>query len=102
MRRSSVRWPSLRTAQRKDTVSASTPSRRHPEGLPEPLSSAHLLLRYQALVDRERVLRESIAATESRLESDPAVVSRQEDLAAARANQDSFAVRLRESDSARE
>jgi predicted nucleic acid-binding Zn-ribbon protein len=66
------------------------------------LSSAQLLLRYQALVDRERVLRESIAGTESRLESDPAVVSRQEDLAAARANQEVFAARLHESDSARE
>jgi predicted nucleic acid-binding Zn-ribbon protein len=66
------------------------------------LTSAQLLLRYQALVDRERTLRESIAATEARLESDPAVVEREDTLASARAKQDEVAGRLRESDKTRE
>ena len=66
------------------------------------MSSSQLLLRYQALVDRERTLRESISATEARLESDPAIVQRDEALAAARAQQDEVAGRLRESDAARE
>jgi len=66
------------------------------------LTSAQLLLRYQALVDRERALRESIAASEARLESDPAVVEREETLASARAKQDEVAGRLRDSDKARE
>lgn len=66
------------------------------------MNSAQLLLRYQALVDRERALRESIASTEGRLESDPAVVERQEALASARALQDEVAGRLRESDRVRE
>jgi predicted nucleic acid-binding Zn-ribbon protein len=66
------------------------------------LTSAQLLLRYQALVDRERTLRESIASTEARLGSDPAVVEREEALAAARRYQDEVAGRLRESDRVRE
>jgi predicted nucleic acid-binding Zn-ribbon protein len=66
------------------------------------LTSAQLLLRYQALVDRERALRESIAATEARLESDPAIVEREDTLASARARQDEVAGRLRESDKVRE
>jgi uncharacterized protein len=66
------------------------------------LTSAQLLLRYQALVDRERTLRESIAATETRLESDPVVVEREETLASARAQQDEVAGRLRDSDKVRE
>ena len=66
------------------------------------MSSAQLLLRYQALVDRERALRELIASTEARLESDPVVVEREEALAAARAQQDEVAGRLRDSDKARE
>ena len=37
------------------------------------MSSAQSLLRYQALVDRERFLRDSIEAIESRLGSDPEV-----------------------------
>jgi len=41
------------------------------------LSSAQLLLRYQALVDRERALRDFIEAVESRLGSDPEVVRRE-------------------------
>lgn len=66
------------------------------------MNSAQLLLRYQALVDRERVLKESIAGTEARLESDPAVVEREEALASARHGQDEVAKRLRESDRERE
>ena len=66
------------------------------------MNSAQLLLRYQALVDRERALRESIAAAEARLESDPAVVEQEEALAAARRRQEEVAVRLHESDRARE
>lgn len=66
------------------------------------MTGAQLLLQYQALVDRERVLRETIESVESRLESDPAVVERVEALAAARARQEEFAARLRESDRERE
>lgn len=66
------------------------------------MTSAQLLLRYQALVDRERALRESIGATGARLESDPAVVEREEAVAAAKQRQEEVAVRLRESDRTRE
>jgi predicted nucleic acid-binding Zn-ribbon protein len=66
------------------------------------LTSAQLLLRYQEQVDRERELRESIATRESRLESDPAVVEREEALAAAQAALDAIAVQVRDSDRARE
>jgi len=66
------------------------------------LNSAQLLLRYQALVDRERALKESIATAEARLESDPAVVQREEALAEARRQQEEVALRLRESDRVRE
>jgi predicted nucleic acid-binding Zn-ribbon protein len=66
------------------------------------VTPAQLLLRYQALVDRERALRESIERAEARLQSDPEVVSREEALEAARAHQSVFATRLGESDRARE
>ena len=66
------------------------------------MTSAQLLLRYQALVERERALRDSIATTEARLQSDPVVVEREEALASARQGQDEVAGRLRESDRARE
>jgi predicted nucleic acid-binding Zn-ribbon protein len=66
------------------------------------LNSAQLLLRYQELVDRERELHESIAARESRLESDPTVVDREETLATAQAALDGVAKQVRESDHARE
>jgi predicted nucleic acid-binding Zn-ribbon protein len=66
------------------------------------LTSAQLLLQYQALVDRERALREAIEAIEARLGSDPEVVQREEALAAARARQEEFAGRLSESDRERE
>jgi predicted nucleic acid-binding Zn-ribbon protein len=69
---------------------------------PEQLSSAQLLLRYQALVDRERTLRESMEAAESRLGSDPEVVRREEALENARERQKEFAGRLSESDKKRE
>lgn len=66
------------------------------------MSSAQLLLRYQALVDHERALRESIEAAESRLSSDPEVVRREEALENARERQNEFAGRLSESDKERE
>ena len=66
------------------------------------MTSAQLLLQYQALVDRERALREAIEAIESRLGSDPEVVQREEALAVARARQEEFAGRVSESDRERE
>lgn len=66
------------------------------------MTPAQLLLQYQALVDRERALREDIATVESRLASDPAVVEKEEALAAARGRQQEFAARLSESDRERE
>ena len=71
-------------------------------GFPEPLTAAQLLLQYQALVDRERGLREEIEGIESRLLSDPAIVEREEALAAARSRQAEFAKRLSDSDRERE
>jgi predicted nucleic acid-binding Zn-ribbon protein len=66
------------------------------------MTPALLLLRYHAQVERERALRDVIARLESRLESDPEVVSQEELLQEARAAQDAVAARLRESDHARE
>jgi predicted nucleic acid-binding Zn-ribbon protein len=66
------------------------------------MKPAQLLLRYQAQVERERALREVIARLESRLASDPVVVSQEEVLQEARAAQDAVAARLRDSDHARE
>jgi predicted nucleic acid-binding Zn-ribbon protein len=66
------------------------------------MKPALLLLRYQAQVERERALREVIERLESRLESDPEVVSLAEAEQAARAAQDVVAARLRESDHTRE
>ncbi len=66
------------------------------------MTSAQLLLRYQALADRERTLRDSIATTEARLESDPAIVEREETVATARQRQEEVASRLRDSDRTRE
>ena len=66
------------------------------------MKPALLLLRYQAQVERERALREVIERLESRLESDPEVVSLAEAEQAARAAQDAVAARLRESDHTRE
>jgi uncharacterized protein len=63
---------------------------------------AQLLLQYQRLVDRERVLRERIARTESQLQSDPEVAGLEESAQAARAEQEAMAARVRESDRVRE
>ena len=61
-----------------------------------------LLLQYQRLVDRERILRDDIARIESQFESDPEVVALEERAAAAQAQQEATAARVRESDKARE
>lgn len=66
------------------------------------MNPAQLLLRYQAQVERERALREVIERLDSRLESDPEVVSLEEALQEARSAQEAVAARLRESDHARE
>jgi hypothetical protein len=66
------------------------------------VNSAQLLLRYQALVDRERALRESIEQTETRLQADPAVVESEETLAEAKAQREAVAIQLRDSDRERE
>lgn len=66
------------------------------------MNPAQFLLRYQALVERERALRDVIARLESRLEADPEVVSQEEALQSARSAQDAVAARLRESDHSRE
>jgi predicted nucleic acid-binding Zn-ribbon protein len=63
---------------------------------------AELLLQHQRLVERERALRDGIARVESRLQSDPEVVSLEEVLDAARSAQQAIAARLRESDVTRE
>ena len=59
------------------------------------MNPAQLLLEYQRLVERERVLRDDIARVESRLESDPDVVDREEALEEARSSQQAVAARLR-------
>lgn len=66
------------------------------------MKPAQLLLTYQALVERERALREQIARLGARLQSDPEVASLEESLQEARAAQDAVAARLRESDHTRE
>ena len=66
------------------------------------MNPAQFLLRYQALVERERALRDVIARLESRLEADPEVLSQEEALQSARSAQDAVAARLRESDHNRE
>jgi uncharacterized protein len=60
------------------------------------------LLEHQRLVERERGLRDNIERANSRLESDPEVVEREETLAAARTVQEAAAARVRESDHERE
>ena len=66
------------------------------------MKPAQLLLEYQRLVERERVLRDDIERVSARLESDPEVVQREETLAEARAAQAGTAARVRESDHERE
>ncbi len=63
---------------------------------------AQLLLQYQRLVDRERVVRDSIERIESRLQSDPEVGRLEEIFEAARVKQQAAAARLGDSDKARE
>ena len=66
------------------------------------MKPAQLLFQYQRLVDRERVLRDSIERIESRLHSDPEVVRLEEIVEAARAAQQAATARLGDSDRARE
>ena len=66
------------------------------------MKPAQLLLEYQRLVERERVLRDDIARVESRLLSDPEVVRHEEALEQARSAQREVAARLRASDHERE
>ncbi len=66
------------------------------------MNPAQLLLRYQAQVEREKAVRDAIERLESRLASDPEVVTLEEAMQEAKAAQDAVAVRLRESDHARE
>jgi predicted nucleic acid-binding Zn-ribbon protein len=66
------------------------------------MNPAQLLLRYQAQVEREKAVRDAIDRLESRLASDQAVVTLEEAMEEAKAAQDAVAVRLRESDHARE
>jgi uncharacterized protein len=63
---------------------------------------AQLLLEHQRLVERERGLRDNIERANSRLESDPEIVEREEALVEARAAQEVTAARVRESDHERE
>ena len=63
---------------------------------------AQVLLDHQRLVERERGLRDNIERANSRLESDPEVVEREETLAEARVVQAAAAARVRESDHERE
>ncbi len=63
---------------------------------------AQLLLQYQRLVDRERVLRDNIERLESLLQANPEVVRLEEKVEAARAAQEAAAGKLHESDRARE
>src|SRR2546427_9440300 len=66
------------------------------------MKPAQLLLRYHAFVERERALRDQIERLESRLQSDPEVVTLEEALQEARSAQDAVAARLRDSDHTRE
>src|SRR5437762_2885530 len=66
------------------------------------MNPAQLLLRYHAFVERERALRDQIERLESRLQSDPEVVTLEEALQEARSAQDEVAARLRDSDHTRE
>jgi predicted nucleic acid-binding Zn-ribbon protein len=66
------------------------------------MKPAQLLLQYQHLIDRERVLRDDIARNESRLQSDPEVVRLEELFEAARVKQAAASARLGDSDKARE
>jgi predicted nucleic acid-binding Zn-ribbon protein len=66
------------------------------------MKPAQNLLAYQRLVERERELRDQIERIESLLASNPDVVSGEETLANAKAEQQALQLRLRESDRERE
>jgi predicted nucleic acid-binding Zn-ribbon protein len=66
------------------------------------MKSAQLLLEYQRLVERERVLREDVSQLEERIAADPEVTALEETLAGKREAQHAVAKRLRESDLERE
>ncbi len=66
------------------------------------MKPAQLLLQYQRLIDRERVVRDDIERIESRLQSDPEVVRLEQIVEAARAAQEASSAKLHESDRARE
>jgi uncharacterized protein len=66
------------------------------------MKPAQLLLAYMRLVEKERELRDQIEQVESVLASNPDVVSAEEALAAAKAENQAIELRLRESDRERE
>src|SRR6202171_5580927 len=66
------------------------------------MKPAELLFEHMKLVERERALRDDIARVTARLESDPEVVELESGLAEARATQETWAARLRDSDRERE
>jgi uncharacterized protein len=66
------------------------------------MKPAQLLFEHMKLVERERALRDDIARVTARLESDPDVVERETALDEARAAQESWSARLRDSDRERE
>ena len=66
------------------------------------MKQGQLLLAYQRLVEKERELRDDIERVESVLTANPDVVSAEEALTAARADQQAIQLRLRESDRERE
>jgi uncharacterized protein len=63
---------------------------------------SQLLLEHQRLVERERGLRDNIERANSRLESDPEIIEREEALAEVRAAQEAASALVRESDHERE
>jgi predicted nucleic acid-binding Zn-ribbon protein len=66
------------------------------------MKPAELLFEHMKLVERERRLRDDIESVTARLDSDPEVVELETALAEARATQESWAARLRDSDRERE
>src|ERR1700716_4076509 len=66
------------------------------------MKPAQLLFEHMKLVERELALRDDIARVTARLESDPEVVELEAALAEARADQETWAARLRDSDRERE
>lgn len=66
------------------------------------MKPAQLLLAYERLVERERLLRQDISQLESRIAADPEVTALEETLAGQREVQQSIGLKLRESDRERE